>query len=258
MKRFLPIAIFAIVAVVNPVRADDLPADAVKLLKQHEETRNAIRAKADADLASALSKLVKELTEYKDALEKDGKVAEAKAVSERISQLGRDGERTSNLLVNGSFEEGTEPSGMGFNTLVADSTDMRGWKITAGSIDHIGPFWKATHGTRSLDLNGSEVGAISQAFKTTVGQKYSVSFALSANPDSAAASKKVKVGAAGKSEEFTFEKKDANKENMGWVIRTWEFTAVAEETTLEFVSLSVDEPAVGPALDDVIVVPAKK
>jgi hypothetical protein len=39
---------------------------------------------------------------------------------------------------------------------------------------------------------------------------------------------------------------------MGWVSKTWEFTAEADETTLEFLSLT--EGHAGPVIDDVVVV----
>jgi hypothetical protein len=41
---------------------------------------------------------------------------------------------------------------------------------------------------------------------------------------------------------------------MGWERKTWEFTATAAETTLEFASATDDPPACGPALDGVSVV----
>ena len=44
--------------------------------------------------------------------------------------------------------------------------------------------------------------------------------------------------------------------NMGWVSKTWEFTAEADETTLQFMSLT--EGCSGPALDDVVVVAIRK
>jgi hypothetical protein len=43
---------------------------------------------------------------------------------------------------------------------------------------------------------------------------------------------------------------------MGWVRRSWEFTAEADQTTLEFSCLT--ESIFGVALDDVVVVPVKE
>jgi choice-of-anchor C domain-containing protein len=258
MSRTLVPVVLIVGLLALPSRGGDLPADAEKRLKEFEVEQAAIRAKAEAEVVAAREKLVKDLTVLKEGYEKAGKADDAKAVADRIAALTRDVDRAANLLVNGSFEEGPAPEGSGFVTLGADSTDMKGWKVTTGSIDHIGPLWKASHGARSLDMNGSEVGGVSQSFKTAKGQTYRVSFALSANPGVQAEAVNLKVTAAGKSEEFKYEKKDVTGENMGWTIRTWEFTATDDETTLEFTSLHPDEPFAGPALDDVIVVAMKK
>src|SRR5665647_2987472 len=81
-----------------------------------------------------------------------------------------------NLFTNGSFEDGTYVDNGGFQTLNAGSSAISGW-IVSGSVDWIGSYWKASNGTRSLDMSGfMQQGAISQTFDTTVGQKYLVTF----------------------------------------------------------------------------------
>lgn len=257
MTRVAPIGLLSVLLLI-PARAADLPADADKRVKEYEAQREAIRKKADDEAAAALARLVADLTALQEVYEKGGKKDEAKAVADRIVRLGRDADRAANVLTNGSFEDGPEAAAGGFTPVGAESTAIKGWKVTTGSVDHIGTYWKAADGDRSLDLNGNEVGAIAQTFKTIKGQKYRVTFALAANADAGAESMKVKVSAAGKSDEFTFEKKEVSRENMGWVIKAWEFTATDDETTLEFTSLHTDEPFCGPALDDVIVAPIKK
>jgi hypothetical protein len=62
------------------------------------------------------------------------------------------------------------------------------------------------------------------------------------------------VRAAHKKEAFSFDTTEANTQDMGWVQKTWDFTAVAERTTLEFESLEFDDPVGGPAIDNVSVV----
>lgn len=258
MTRFAPVGLLSVFLLL-PAPAADLPADADKRVKEYEAQREAIRKKADEDTATAFARLVADLTALQEVYEKAGKKDDARAVGDRIARISRDADRAANVLTNGSFEDGPDGgAGGGFTPVGAESTDIKGWKVTTGSVDHIGGYWKAADGGRSLDLNGHEVGAIAQTFKTTKGQKYRVSFALAANADAGADSMKVKVSAAGKSDEFTFEKKETSKENMGWVIKAWEFTAADDETTLEFTSLHTDEPFCGPALDDVIVAPVKK
>ena len=66
---------------------------------------------------------------------------------------------------NGSFEDGPEISGS-LVTLYDGNEEITGWKVSSGSIDLIGTYWKASDGERSLDLNGAGPGAISQTFDT--------------------------------------------------------------------------------------------
>lgn len=257
MTRLIPAGLLSALLAL-PAAGGDLPAAAEKRLAEFATEADAIRKKAEDDTTAARGRLVKDLTALKDGYEKAGKKDDGKAVADRLVLLVRELDRVVNLLANGSFEDGLEPEANGINTLPAESTDIKGWKVTTGSVDHIGPYWKSAHGSRSLDLNGSEVGAVAQTFKTAKGQTYRVSFALSANPGVQAEAVKLKAAAAGQAKEFTFEKKDVSQRDMVWAIYTWEFTAAGDETTLEFVSLYADEPFAGPALDDVMVVAVKK
>jgi choice-of-anchor C domain-containing protein len=165
------------------------------------------------------------------------------------------GDKTDNLLMNGSFEEGPEPAGQGFTLLEKGSTVIRGWQVTQGNIDYVGSYWQPADGKRSIDLNGTVRGGIGQTFKTKKGQKYRVTFSMAGNPnpDEKPALKRLGVSAAGKSAEFDFDTTGRSFKDMGWVTRTWEFTAVAGETTLEFYSLSEERKGCGPTLDNVSV-----
>jgi choice-of-anchor C domain-containing protein len=160
-----------------------------------------------------------------------------------------------NLLVNGSFEEGPEPGK--FISLNAGATDIKGWTVINGQIDYVGTFWESADGKRSLDLHGSPgVGGVKQAFKTTVGQKYRVTFSLAANPETSSPTleKTIAVAAAGRKETFTFDAKGKAVDKMGWETKTWEFVAEAKETTLELYSVTPNDQVAGPALDNVSVV----
>jgi hypothetical protein len=64
--------------------------------------------------------------------------------------------------------------------------------------------------------------------------------------------KKLRVSAAEKSAEFVFDTTGKDRKEMGWVKQSWEFTAEADRTTVEFSSLT--EGMYGPALDNVSVV----
>jgi choice-of-anchor C domain-containing protein len=164
--------------------------------------------------------------------------------------------KSENLLTNGSFEDGPEPEA--FKPLDADSTDIKGWKVTRAQIDYIGNYWMAANGKRCLDLHGSPgIGGVSQTFKTTKGQKYRVTLYLAGNPDGSVAKKTIKVKAADKEEEFDFDVTGKSKEEMGWQKKTMDFRAEDDETTLEIYSSMTEDEACGPALDNVSVVPIK-
>lgn len=172
---------------------------------------------------------------------------------------GTGGSRAVELAVNGGFEDGPEPDpfGPGFTNLPTGSTDIRGWTVTRGSVDYIGPYWQPAEGRRSVDLNGNEPGAIAQTLRTKPGQKYRVSFRLAANCFVGAGPMfRIEVSAAGARTEFTFDATGRTYEDMGWITRSWEFTAIGAETTLEFASASDATPTCGPALDRVSVVEA--
>jgi choice-of-anchor C domain-containing protein len=158
-----------------------------------------------------------------------------------------------NLLVNGSFEEGLDPGG--WRPLDEGSTDIPGWVVTRGQIDHVGTFFPAAVGARSLDLHGTPgFGGVRQTFRTVPGRVYRVTFALAGNPFGQAVVKHLGVRAAGQEASFRFDTTGKGAANMGWERVAWEFRADGRETTLEFYTLSAEDPVAGPALDDVAVV----
>jgi choice-of-anchor C domain-containing protein len=164
-------------------------------------------------------------------------------------------DKDKNLLVNGSFEEGPEPTDMGFVSLEEGSKEIKGWEVTRGQIDYISTYWQHADGNRSLDLHGSPgYGGIKQTFATKKGQKYRVTFSLAGNVDGSVPEKKLGVKAADKEEKFTFDSTGKSRTDMGWTTQTWEFTATDKETTLEFFTLMDEDPNCGPALDNVSVV----
>ena len=166
--------------------------------------------------------------------------------------------RGPDLIINGSFEDGPEPDpdGPGFTVLETGSTTITGWTVTQGSVDYIGPYWRHADGRRSVDLNGNMPGAVSQSLRTRPGRKYTVTFRMAGNcfPGDGPTTRALSVSAAGQRGEFTFDTGGRTYEDMGWVTRSWEFTAVDEDTTLEFASRTDALPSCGPALDRVSVV----
>src|SRR5687767_6400442 len=70
-----------------------------------------------------------------------------------------------NLVVNGSFEMGTDPNtgaGQNIGVTAPDSTTIFGWTLSSGTVDYVGSRWVAGDGVRCLDLSGTSAGSISQ------------------------------------------------------------------------------------------------
>jgi choice-of-anchor C domain-containing protein len=156
---------------------------------------------------------------------------------------------------NGSFEDGGyTPNASGFEALGTGSSDLTGWAIT-GSIDWIGTYWPAAAGSKSLDMNGTGPGTISQILATMIGKTYVVSFSMSANPDEGATVKTLTVSATGTtSKSFTYDRvaHSTTRANMMWESKQYSFVATNASTTLTFASGEATG-ASGPALDNVVV-----
>jgi choice-of-anchor C domain-containing protein len=167
-------------------------------------------------------------------------------------------ERSTNLLVNGSFEEG--PTFKVHKPLDKDSTEIKGWTVTRGQIDvveeHDGT-WKCPDGQRSLDLHGSPgFGGVKQSFATRVGQKYRLTFSMSGNPGVNHESVQLAVEAAGKVKGFECQMAGKSQEDLKWETKTWDFTATDKTTTLELRTAMppTSNGLGGPAIDSVKVV----
>ncbi len=162
---------------------------------------------------------------------------------------------STNLLNNGGFETGPSIPSAWFNVYYSGSTDITGWTITHGSVDHVDDgYWVAAEGTSSLDLNGYEAGGIAQTFAVTPGASYSVTFDLARNPGCGEASspKTLLVKASGQGNTFTFDTGSTSHATMQWTNHTWRFTATSASTVLEFHS-GTNGSYCGPALDNVSV-----
>lgn len=154
------------------------------------------------------------------------------------------------LITNGSFETGAAPGS--FTTESAGSTDITGWTIASGSVDYIGSYWAASDGARSIDIAGSAIGALSQSFATTAGQKYLVTFDLSSNPDLRGTRDLLVSIDGGAAETFTHPGatgKDAA--GMNWTAQSFSFLAGGPLTTIMFTTNGTAQGAYGPALDNV-------
>jgi choice-of-anchor C domain-containing protein len=157
---------------------------------------------------------------------------------------------------NGSFEDGDFPQGFAFQTLSAGTpgaTSITGWTVTSGQVDWIDTYWTPQDGTKSLDLNGFEPGAIAQTLVTDVNGTYAVKFYLAGNPDCGPSDKTLTVGATGAApQSYTFTNTGAaTHDNMGWTVETYTFVATATSTVLSFTADPGNISFCGPALDAV-------
>lgn len=153
-----------------------------------------------------------------------------------------------NLIVNGDFEVDAVPSGSPFVTTGA----LFGWNVN-NSIDLIGSYWAASSGAQSIDLNSTVGGSISQAFATTLGQQYRLSFDLAGNPDGDPDAKllAVLVRGGGVNELVSFDAGATSRSEMSWVSNFYDF--VGTGSTMGLVFSSRVAGAYGPALDNVAV-----
>jgi choice-of-anchor C domain-containing protein len=238
------------------VLEDGLPGDAVKRLKEFEAA--AIQKKAGGDIRSLQKRLVEDLQRLQDAHTRANKLDEAVAIRDGIRQLEAAWEKAQTLLVNGSFEEGPTLRFDGVHNINLEkgSTAIKGWVVTGGGVCIVDPtYWQAADGERSLAIvagEGTTAGGIRQDLETRKGQKYRVTFWMAGDTNGGPSEKKLRASAAGKSAEFVFDTTGRDRKEMGWVKKSWEFTAQANRTTLEFSSLT--EGMYGPALDNVSVV----
>jgi choice-of-anchor C domain-containing protein len=156
-------------------------------------------------------------------------------------------------VTNGSFEDGIYvDNGSGFEQLNAGDTSITGWTVDAGSVDWIGTYWPADVGAMSIDMSGVEAGTISQAFATTIGNTYTVSFSLSGNPAGPPTVKTLDVSATGGTVgTYTHDTTGTDLTTMVWTPETYTFLATSASTTLSFISTTAT--AWGPAIDNVSV-----
>jgi len=156
------------------------------------------------------------------------------------------------IAVNGSFE--IAPSGDALG-LGPGSSIIEGWNVTQGTVDSI-VSWQASNGRISLDLDGTAgFGGVSQTFDTIVGRRYHVQFDLAGNSLDLPVVKRMEVSAGSDRETYEFDTTGKTYQSMGWMERTFEFTATDVKSTLQFRSLNQTGGIAGPALDNVRIYP---
>lgn len=159
---------------------------------------------------------------------------------------------SANLLQNGSFESATSDPGASFVLHSAGDMGILDWLVTTGNVHHVGTYWEAQDGTRSVDLNGTQSGGIQQTFPTQIGQEYEVSFFLAGNPDGDPLEKLLQVSADGTTLDFSFDTSGRTRTDMGYVMENFFFTANAPDVTLAFSSSVAGQ--YGAVIDNIVVV----
>lgn len=154
-----------------------------------------------------------------------------------------------NLIVNGSFETG--PVTPGDVQLATGSTAIAGWVVSAANIDYVTTSWTAAQGFRSVGLNGSTAGGISQTFATIPSEEYTVRFYMAGDPETFPLVKRLRVSAAGQQQTFDVDLTGMWSWDPGWDARMFHFNANTTSTTVTFTSLETG--AAGPAVDSITV-----
>lgn len=153
-------------------------------------------------------------------------------------------------IVNGSFEQGTTPAFTSQIRLNAGSTALTGWKVDTGNIDLVSTYWRASNGSRSVDLSGSGPGSISTTILgMIVGRMYSISFDMAANPDAAPNAKVIRVTSGAASATYSRPRAGSTRAAMNWA--TMIFTTTASATTQLLTFRSMTNSAAGAAIDNV-------
>lgn len=154
-----------------------------------------------------------------------------------------------NLISNGSFEKGTTPGA--YLTIKAGASDLDDWTVDKGTVDIVGGLWPASDGVRSIDLDGTSFGAISQVVKTDPGKTYVVTFDFSGNAYGAPTIKTMRLSAGDDSAQYAFDVSKRPYHSMGWQTHTWRFVAKGKSTPIEFESLDTENGYFGPVVDNV-------
>ena len=158
-------------------------------------------------------------------------------------------------LINGSFEISPPiPNGSSFLVVSGGSTDITGWTVTGSTIDVIGPTWSVSDGVQAIDLDGfNSTGGIQQTFSTVPGQKFTVSFDLSGNPEGNPIPKEVEVSVDGFLQTFSYDPTGQTRGTLIWEATSFEFLASGVSATLGFRSLTPGRNSWGALIDNVSV-----
>ena len=155
---------------------------------------------------------------------------------------------SSNLILNGDFEQGDPGSSGGGGT----ATYWTQSQIDVHSLSYSFPNQPLK---RWIDLNELSPGYIQQNINTVIGETYTVFFKLAANNFSRTVLRTCRLSVIGSStsyQDYTFDPSSTTYgtyEGMGWIGETCVFVADSTSTTIKFESTCGNCGAFGPAID---------
>jgi large repetitive protein len=165
---------------------------------------------------------------------------------------------STDLVVNGSFENPSIWKGNPFVTYYAGSTAMPGWTVGGNSVDLTGEnYWDAEDGDQSVDLSGYAPGSVSQTISTTPGANYTLTWYMAGNPICGQPVKTMHVLWNGTLVDSpSFDDSGHSVTSMGWTQEQLNVTATGASSVVEFADATPDMSRCGSTLDNVSLVPA--
>ncbi|WP_276681359.1 DUF642 domain-containing protein [Haloquadratum walsbyi] len=157
-----------------------------------------------------------------------------------VAFIGSVSAQQPNLVQNGSFENSSNDfsSDNNYNTLVADSTAITGWRVSSGEVDQVGSYWSPQDGSVSIDLSGTGLEA---------GKRYELTYYYSGH--------RVQEGTYEAGVEIADLNITETASSPGdWTLATHTFTADSTAETLTFTQITPSSGAKGMAIDNVSIV----
>jgi hypothetical protein len=165
-------------------------------------------------------------------------------------------------VINGGFERPQITSGEYLNVSPGAEPADFGWIVTSGNVDIVlggRSYIAAFEGSQFLDLDGSTAGAVQQAFATTSGTLYDLSFAYANNSNNGTSTASALLRLFNTSDEadligpVTLTHSTSSLANPDWTIFSLQFVATGDGTTLSFASNSPSGSVGGITIDAVSV-----
>lgn len=155
------------------------------------------------------------------------------------------------ILTNGNFEIGPPITpAEAIKTVPTGNPALTGWSVVGGTVTIVTDnYWVPLSGHRSVVLSATGPGGISQAFPSSAGAAYRLTFWISGEPFSVPTVKHLRVQAGAVTHDYTFDVTPAWHWDMKWAPQTLDFTGTGPTTTLSFTSQ--DASSAGPAVDSV-------